>query len=190
MKKIFFSGIFAVLACLSHAQTGVGNFTLMNVADGKMVSLDGYPECIALAVVFTSNECAFDRSYTDRLRALMEMYQGKIQFLLVNSFTEPGEAIDKMAISHSQRNLPAPYLADKEQTALECLGARKSPEVFLIRNEDRKLSLVYSGAIDDNPQVSKDVRTNYLKDAIDRLLKGEKGPFENQRAAGCTIRKK
>ncbi len=190
MKKIMLSIILVALTYGSVAQPVVGNFTLMNVADGKMVSLDGYPECIALAVVFTSNECAFDRSYTDRLRALMEMYQGKIQFLLVNSFIEPVEAIDKMAIIHSQRNLPAPYLADKEQTALECLGARKSPEVFLIRNENRKLSLVYSGSIDDNPQVSKDVRANYLKDAIDRLLKGEKGPFENQRAVGCTIRKK
>lgn len=180
-----------LLAAMSaRSQTGVSSFSLANVADGKTVSLDGYPECIALAVVFTSNECAFDQYYTDRLRELITAYQGKVQFLLVNPYREPAEAADKMLARYRQWNLPVPYLADKEQVAMECLGARKSPEVFLIHNDARKLTLVYRGAIDDSPQAAQAVRNAYLKEAIEKVLQGEKGSLPTQRPIGCTIREK
>ncbi|MCU0421093.1 MAG: redoxin domain-containing protein [Cyclobacteriaceae bacterium] len=172
----------------AHAQTTVTNFRLPNVADGKTVSLDGYPECVALAVVFTGNECAFDQYYTDRLRELITTYQGKIQFLLVNSYLEATELPDRMLARYRQWNLPVPYLADKEQVAMDCLGARKTPEVFLIRNDAKKLTLAYRGAIDDSPQMAKAVREAYLKDAIEKVLKGDTRPMATQRPMGCTIR--
>ncbi len=180
-----------LLAAVSaRSQTAVSSFSLPNVADGKTVSLDGYPECIALAVVFTGNECAFDQYYTDRLRELITTYQGKIQFLLINSYREPSETPEQMLVRYRQWNLPVPYLADKEQVAMECLGARKSPEVFLIRNDAGKLTLVYSGAIDDSPQAALAVRNAYLKEAIEKVLRGEKAAMPTQRPIGCTIRGK
>ncbi|HMR58033.1 MAG TPA: hypothetical protein PKC10_11970 [Cyclobacteriaceae bacterium] len=93
-----------------------------------------------------------------------------------------------MAIHYKDIN--APYLADKDQIAMEILGARKSTEVFLLSTAGAKLNIVYSGAIDDNPQVAKDVKQFYLKDAMDKLLAGQKIEIANQRAAGCSIRRK
>jgi hypothetical protein len=93
-----------------------------------------------------------------------------------------------MAIHYKDINVP--YLADKDQIAMEALGARKSTEVFLISKAGGKLNLVYSGAIDDNPQVAKDVKQPFLKDAIEKLLAGQKIEVANQRASGCTIRRK
>ena len=37
---------------------------------------------------------------------------------------------------------------------------------FLLKNTGGKYSLAYAGAIDDNPQVEKDAKQNYLKNAI------------------------
>lgn len=174
---------------LPEAGAQVQNFTLTNVADESMVSLEGFNSCAGLVVIFTSNECAYDNYYTARLKVLTEVYAGKIQFLLINSYLEPEESVEKMKAKYAFWGMNVPYLADKEQTALECLGAKKSPEAFLLKNNNGKYTVVYSGAIDDNPQVSAAVREKYLRSSIDKLLKGEPIDVPNVRAAGCTIRK-
>jgi len=73
---------------------------------------------------------------------------------------------------------------------MEAFGARKSPEVFLLTTVNGKFNIVYSGAIDDNPQAASDVNQHFVKDAIDKLIAGKKIDVAMQRAIGCTIRKK
>jgi len=86
--------------------------------------------------------------------------------------------------------LPIPYLADKDQKIMEIFGAQKTPEVFLLSTAGGKFTIVYSGAIDDNPQTASDVRQNFLKDALEKLLAGQKVDVAIERVAGCTIRRK
>jgi hypothetical protein len=93
-----------------------------------------------------------------------------------------------MAIHYG--DLTAPYLADKDQDVMEALGAKKSPEVFLLASNSGKFTVAYSGAIDDNAQVAQDVKQTFLKDAIGNLLAGQKTAPTTQRATGCTIRRK
>jgi hypothetical protein len=119
---------------------------------------------------------------------MISTYNGKIQFLLVNSNIEPEESVEKMRIHYTDMNVP--YLADKDQLVLNLFGAKKSPEAFLLKNSAGKSSVVYSGAIDDNPQVPKDANQKFLKDAIDKMLAGQKIEVSINRAVGCTIRKK
>jgi hypothetical protein len=111
-----------------------------------------------------------------------------VQFLLVNSNLDAPESTEKMAIHNT--DLGIPYLADKEQKAMDALGARKTPEVFLLKSEGGKWLVQYSGAIDDNPQVASAVKQSFLKDAIDKVLSGAKVEVNNNRAVGCTIRKR
>ena len=99
------------------AQTPVQNFKLTNVVDGSVVSLESYPTCSGLTIIFTGNACPYDGYYTERIKDFITTYQGKIQFLLVNSFQEAEEAADKMKDAHSSWGLPVPYLADKAQEA-------------------------------------------------------------------------
>ena len=166
----------------------IKDFSLTNTKDGKVVSLSGLGTATGIAIVFTSHECPFDNYYKERLKTLTTQYAGKIQFVLINSNQEAQESVEQMAIHYKDIN--APYLADKDQIAMEILGARKSTEVFLLSTAGAKLNIVYSGAIDDNPQVAKDVKQFYLKDAMDKLLAGQKIEIANQRAAGCSIRRK
>lgn len=168
----------------------VQDFTLINIADGKNVSLSGFTSCQGIAVIFTSNECPYDNQYRERIKRLNEQYKGTIQFLLINSYLEPRENAKAMAQSFANWGLSIPYLADKEQVAMNCLGAKKSPEVFLLKKNGAANTMVYHGAIDDNPLVTSDVDNAYLKIAIDQMLANKKVDVKDNRAAGCTIRKK
>ncbi len=182
MQKLIFILLFVATA--AQAQQ-VQNFSLPNVNDGSTVELNQFSSASAVVVVFTSNECPYDNYYKDRLKKLIDQYKGKIQFLLINSNVDPQESQEKMAIHYT--DLGVPYLADKDQKAMENFGARKSPEVFLVSPQ---LNVIYSGAIDDNPQVATDTKQNYLKDAIDKFLAGQKIEVANNRVLGCTIKKK
>lgn len=186
MKIIAFI-FFCFVSVFLNAQT-IGDFSLANAYTGETVSLSQYNSSAAVVLVFTSNECPFDNYYKSRLKEMVTAYQGKVQFLLINSNTDAQESTEKMAIHNT--DLGIPYLADKEQKAMEAVGARKSPEVFLLKPEGGKYSVQYSGAIDDNPQVATDVKQFYLKEAIEKLLSGGKIEVTNNRAVGCTIRKK
>ena len=187
MKNLFVAFLMT-LAVGIKAQTTVQNFTLTNVVDGKTVSLEQFSSNVGVVILFTSNECPFDNYYKDRIKEMIGNYAGKVQFLLVNSNIEPEESAEKMAIHYT--DLTAPYLSDKDQTVMTSLGAKKSPEVFLLKSSGGKCAVVYSGAIDDNPQVPKDINQNFLKDAINKVLAGQKIDVINNRAVGCSIRRK
>jgi peroxiredoxin len=182
MQKLIF---ILLLAATSAQAQQIQNFSLPNVNDGATVELNQFTSTSGIVVVFTSNECPYDNYYKDRLKKLIEQYKGKIQFVLINSSNDAEESTEKMAIHYT--DLGIPYLADKEQKAVENFGARKSPEVFLVSPQ---LNVIYSGAIDDNPQVATDTKQNYLKDAIDKFLAGQKIEVTNNRVLGCTIKKK
>ncbi len=168
----------------------VANFELTNVTNGKTVSLDTYPSCSGVAVIFTTNACAYDEYYRARIVKLSKDYQDKVPVLLVNSSADPAESVDNMVKKSQQLALTLPYLADKDQSLMQKLGATKSPQAYLLKNDNGKFLIVYNGAIDDNPQVEADVRHAYLKDAIDIMLTNQKIATAEVRPVGCTIRKK
>jgi thioredoxin-related protein len=168
----------------------VTNFSLINVITGTKVSLDTYPSCSGVIIVFTSNACAYDEYYRGRINTLSKELSDKVPVLLVNSSIDPIESADNMVRKAQQLGLTVPYLADKDQTLMKQLGATKTPQVFLLKNNGGKFSLVYSGAIDDNAQVQSDVRHAYLKDAVDIMLTNQKIETPEVRPVGCTIRRK
>lgn len=186
----YLTTLFILSTCIVGISQPVQDFSLVNIADGKNTSLYGFKNCQAVAVIFTSNECAFDIQYRERIKALNEQYKGTIQFLLINAHLDPKENAKAMAQKYSSWALPIPYLVDKEQLALECLGAKRSPEAFLLKRTGTDYSVVYQGAIDDNPLVNTDVNNSYLKNAIDQLLANAKIETKSSRPTGCLIRRK
>ncbi len=190
MNKLLFIVAIILTITVSVSAQQVANFSLNNVVNGKDVSLDTYPSCAGLAIIFTSNTCAFDDYYRARIGKLASNYHDKVPVILVNSSPDPTETVDNMKRKAQQLNLTIPYLSDKDQTLMQRLGATKSPQAFLLKNEGGKFTIVYRGAIDDNAQVEADVHQAYLKDAIDILLTNQKIETPEVRPTGCTIRKK
>ncbi|HNP06142.1 MAG TPA: redoxin family protein [Cyclobacteriaceae bacterium] len=187
--KIFVFGILFLMSSSGFAQT-VQDFTLVNIADGKNVSLNGFTNCQGIAIIFTSNECPYDQQYRQRIKELNDKHKGIIQFLLINSHTEPKENAKAMAQKYPSWGLAIPYLADKDQIAMDCMGAKKSPEAFLLKKNGQNYTIVYRGSIDDNPLVTTDVNKAYLNMAIEQMLANKRIEIPENRAAGCTIRKK
>jgi metal-sulfur cluster biosynthetic enzyme len=175
---------------LSMAFAQVANINLVNAVDGKNVSLDTYSSGAGVVIIFTSNACPFDEHYRGRINKLAKEFDNKIPVVLVNSHVEPNESLEAMTKKAQQAGISVPYLADKEQTLMQSLKATKSPQSFLLKNVNGKLSVVYSGAIDDNAQVEGDVRTNYLRDAINAILSNQAIQSAEVRPSGCSIKKK
>jgi hypothetical protein len=170
MRLIF---ILCLISTLGYCQE--------NVATGQPVALENFKGAKNIVVIFTSNVCAYDAYYTDRIKAMIAQYSSKVQFVLVNSYLEPEETADKMKAKYDLWAFDVPYVADKDQSWMARFGARKSPEVFVL---DQNLKVIYSGAIDDNPQLPGAVKENYLKKVLDGAS------VAGTRAVGCSIRSK
>lgn len=179
------------IGVVSHASAQVvPSFKLTNVMNNQPVSPDTYPSCQGLLLIFTSNACPYDEYYRKRVERIAQDYQDKVPVLLVNSHTEPAESIEKMIEKGKSLNLRMPYLADKAQVLMSALNVKKSPEVFLLKNDDGTFNVVYRGAIDDNAQVEADVRHHYLRDAIDIMLTNQQIQTPEVRPVGCNLKKK
>lgn len=182
--------ILLLMTGLSYAQTPVENFSLTNVVTGTPVTLESFNTKTGVAIIFTSNNCPFDQYYTARIKTLVNDYQDKIGFLLVNAHTDPDETVEKMKAAFSGWGIPVAYLSDKDQVLMNSLGAKRSPEVYLLNKVNGKYIVSYSGSVDDNAQLPEAVTTAYLKIAIDNLLAGKPTAESSTRAVGCSIKRK
>lgn len=189
MKKLIVLALIT-LSLNAHAQTPVQNFTLKNVADGSDVSLDSYAGSTTTVILFVSNVCPYDNYYGERIRNMISTYSGRARFLLINSYQETEESADKMKEALAKWGISVPYLADKDQVAFTILGAKKSPEAFVLTGSPGKYKIAFNGPIDDNAQSGAAVTKNYLRDAIENTLAGKSNDYTNLRTIGCTIRKK
>src|ERR1044071_4805766 len=100
-----------------------------NVATGEPFALEKFKGAKAIVLIFTSNVCAYDEYYADRIKAMIGSYSANVQFVLVNSYLEPEESAEKMKAKYDLWAFDVPYVADKDQTLMSKFGARKSPEV-------------------------------------------------------------
>lgn len=189
MKRFLF--FILLMTCFSvFGQTPVRNFSVTDAATGQEVLLDQYAASGVVVILFTSNQCPFDQYYHDRLTSLLQEFSGKVKFMFVNSHVEEEESVANMKQTAAAWGLGVPYFADKNQSAMEALGAQRSPEAFVLKYDKSHFVVAYSGAIDDNPQEPGAVTVSYLKHALENVLAGKPVGHRTMRGAGCTIRKK
>ncbi|HNP18303.1 MAG TPA: redoxin domain-containing protein [Fulvivirga sp.] len=186
--KIFISSLIVLLVSSSLHSQNIADFTLTDAKSKSEVSLNNFNNKKGVAVIFTSNVCPYSVYYEGRITQLVADYPDDIQFLLVNSFTDDKETVDQMRSKIVAWGINAPYLADKDGGVKKAFGARKSPEVFLLKNNGGKFSIFYKGAIDNNPQVATDVKERYLKNNIENLLNGRSATNLGTRPIGCMIK--
>ena len=174
--------------CSLNCVAQVKDFALEDVRNGKIVSLSDYTSAKGVVVIFTSNVCPYSVYYEGRITQLVADYSGRgVPFILINSHIEAKESKEDMANKISTWGLDVPYLADKQQAVMKQFGARKSPEIFLLKRNGGSFKVFYQGAIDNNPQVASDVKMQYLRKNIEALLSG-KGATPGGRPVGCMIK--
>lgn len=170
----------------------VNDFTLTNAIDGKTFSLSSLKDYSAVAVIFTSNDCPYDKLYSKRIEKLLDHYRDlNVAFVLINpndASLRPDDTNRVMSQKLEDLHWDVPYLLDKDQKVAAMFGAQKTPEAFVLKYLNDSFQILYRGSIDDNPQVASDITNHYLKQALESTLNEERILVNSTYPTGCMIK--
>jgi hypothetical protein len=89
---------------------------------------------------------------------------------------------------HDSNGLPQPILVDQDGIVGHLYGAATTPHMFVI---DPSGTIVYEGAIEDDPRGSKSGgATNYVAAALDETLSGASVSTRETKPYGCSVKYK
>jgi len=162
--------------------------TLYDVEQNSSVSTSALQGDQATVVLFWSNQCLWIDRYEERVQTLSaDVANSGVQVVLVNA-NDPNAFADESRSASAERAQTYEqmrYVRDENATFARQLGAERTPHAFLF---DADGALVYRGGIDDSPGNPNDVRTAYLRDAINAVLEGESVPEPDTRPFGCMLK--
>ncbi len=163
----------------------VADFTLKDI-NGRSQSLQGYKNKKAIVVIFVGTECPIANLYYPTLKEMHKKFADKgVQFLAINSNDQ--DSLAEVVAHAREREIPFPVLKDPEHKAADALGARRTPEAFLM---DSGQVIRYHGRIDDQYgylyRRAAPTKTE-LKDALEELLAGKPITTPESEVAGCLI---
>ena len=162
---------------------------LLQGVDGRRHSFEELADKPVLVVIFSCNHCPYVQAYEDRMIALQRDYQQHgVQFVAINSNDDthyPEDSFERMVERAGAKHYNFPYLRDASQQVAKAYGATHTPQLFVF---DRERRLRYTGKIDDNWQNPGAVKRQYLREALDALLKGSAPAEAQTHAIGCTIK--
>lgn len=157
--------------------------------DGKTYALEDFGASPALVVLFSCNHCPYVQAYEDRLVAVQRDYAARgVAMVAINSNDArkyPDDSFPEMVKRAKAKGYNFPYLHDATQAVATAYGAVRTPEAFVF---DAARRLRYHGAIDDNWQEPAQVKTRFLREALDAVLAGHAPPTADVYPVGCTIK--
>ena len=87
-----------------------------------------------------------------------------------------------------EKGFTFPYLMDADQSVYPQFGATKTPHTYILKSTKSGPVVQYIGAIDDNYSDPSLVKTYYVENAVDTLLKGGSIEVNKTKAIGCSIK--
>lgn len=198
MKKLFILlFVLAIVPAMASKGTiGIGGkATLTDVkmldVSGKKVSLSDAAGENGLLVMFSSNTCPFVIQWQDRYNEIKKWAdQNKVGMIVLNSNYGNRDGVDSyeaMQKHARDNNYKFSYVVDEDSQIANAFGGQTTPHVFLF---DTDMELVYKGAIDDNYKSAKEVKKNYVKDALTSLSNGGEVAVAETKPVGCSIKRK
>jgi thiol-disulfide isomerase/thioredoxin len=169
--------------------TGIPDFSLPNVVDGKTVSrgdFAGQP----LLVMFICNHCPFVKHLRSALAEFGKEYAAKgLSIVAISSndvATHPDDSPDLMQDEAKAAGYTFPYLYDETQSVAKAFRAACTPDFFLF---DRAGQLAYRGQFDDSrPSTGVPITGKDLRAACDAVLAGKPVPEPQKPSIGCNIK--
>ena len=200
MKKVF--SFIAVLSLLVF-----GSFKLADVlpigsempkADLKMKDVSGKDVSMkdalkekGVLVMFSCNTCPYVVKNQERTISISEyalkMNVGVIVLNSNEALRNDDDSYNDMKAYAKEQHYRWNYVVDSNHEVADAFGANRTPECFLF---DKNLTLVYHGAIDDNPSDASAVGRNHLKEAITELVNNKDVSVKETKSVGCTIKRK
>lgn len=167
------------------------------IPDTTLPDLDGVPVNLvdvaggrALVVMFLCNHCPYVRHVEHELATVMgEFADGEIQFVAISSNdvdNYPDDDVEGLSAQVTRTGWNIPYLLDSDQSAAKAFHAACTPDFFIY---DPDGNLAYRGAFDEsNPKNGKTLDGSDLRNAINRILRGEAVPEPHRPSMGCGIK--
>lgn len=162
----------------------------LNDTDGKAHALKDY-RGKTLVVAMWSIDSAECKQYQERLKKLSDEFADKGVVVLAvdpnaNELDSGAEPYKRMKEYTTKNPIGATLVTDPGDKLVDKLGARTTPEVFVI---DAKGMLRYKGAFDDDPKSEKaDKATPYAHKAVEEVLAGKPVTTPTTIAAGSAIK--
>ena len=167
------------------------DFRLKNI-DGKLVSLADNKVAKGYIVVFTCNTCPYAQAYESRIIALNAKY-APLGYPVVainpnDPAAAPGDSYAAMQALAKAHKYDFPYLQDETQQVAHIFGATRTPHLYVLSRQGSGFVVSYIGAIDDNSENAKLVKTKYLENAMTDIIAGKPAATATTQAIGCTIK--
>src|SRR5688572_11477467 len=205
MKKLIFLPIIALVALIScDAEESAVELNplpigskvpkpevIMKDISGQDITLKEAFKENGLLVMFSCNTCPAVIANQDRTKEISKYALEKnVGVILINSNEgQRGDedSFDEMKEYAKEQGYNWSYAVDQKSVLADVFGANRTPECFLFNKEE---SLVYSGAIDDNPKDADNMKRAHLKEAINEMLNGKEVSVKTSRSVGCGIKRK
>ena len=156
--------------------------------DGKIYTLKDVGCEKGLVVMFICNHCPYVKAIIDKIvRDTFELKAQGINSIAIMSNDPkeyPEDSFENMKKLADEKNFPFPYVIDETQEVAKAYGAVCTPDFFVY--DDRNL-LVYRGRLDDSWKDETKVSKYELKEAVMKILSGEK-KFKSIPSMGCSIK--
>ena len=161
--------------------------------NGKTVKLSDYTGKIVVVESYNS-DCPFCNNHykTGAMQALQNDLAAKgVVWLIVNSVNPknfshrtPEQAQKEMA---GKKIVANAWIDDSAGTIGHLYGMETTPHMFVI---DKTGTLVYAGAIDDQPDPSHDPTKarNYVREAVDEVMAGKPVAVSQTKPYGCSVK--
>lgn len=161
-------------------------FKLKDV-DGKEHSLSTYSGKVVV-LEWASADCPVCKRHAKGGTASKVMGNFKDKPVVWINIDSTGGATAENCKKFAADNKLSTYLMDPTGATGKAYGAKTTPHCFVI---DNKGNLAYMGAIDDDKDGSKgDKALNYVKEAIDAVLKGSTVATTTTDPYGCSVKYK
>ena len=161
----------------------------MKSVDGRSLTLASAAGKKGTLVLFICNHCPWVKAWQSRMADAGNAAQSQgIGVIAVNS-NDPAayaeDSFDEMVKRAQKVGYRFPYVVDATSDVARAFGASHTPEAFLF---DAKGALVYHGAVDDNAQDIKAVKSHWLADAVTAVAAGKPVATGETKALGCGIK--
>lgn len=169
--------IAAALGAAPDPRRPVPDFSAVAL-DGTHVSLtEAVGSHRAVVVLFLSTVCPYANYFAEHIRELDETYRSRgVLFIGVNS--NQFETTEEILAHVRERGHRFPIVRDEEARIADLLGAKRTPEAFLV---DREGQLRYHG------WVQSKLRSPDLQRALSAVLAGKAVRLTETKAFGCAI---
>ena len=154
---------------------------------GAARTLAEFKDRKALVLVFVGTDCPIANSYAPLLADLGRRFTSRgAQFVAVNA--NPDEDLKAVAAHAKSYDLGFPMLKDERQALADALGARVTPEAFVL---DASGTVRYRGRIDDGyatrTKRNNQAKSRDLENALEAVLDGKPVLVSETKALGCAI---